>query len=66
VPIFALAHEHHPDPEMRSYEKPISAELREKLIVGMAAGVMTIYRYFKEQRSAAMPTVGDSIRARTR
>jgi uncharacterized protein len=60
VPIFALAHEHHPDPEMRSYEKPISAELREKLIVGMAAGVMKIYRYFKEQRSVAMPTVGDS------
>jgi len=60
VPIFALAHEHHPDPEMRSYEKPISAELREKLIVGMAAGMMKIYRYFKEQRSVAMPTVGDS------
>jgi yecA family protein len=26
VPIFALAYEHDPDPEMRSYEKPISVE----------------------------------------
>ena len=42
VPIFALAHEHDPDPEMRSYEEPVSAELREKLIVGMAAGAMKI------------------------
>ena len=26
VPILALAHEHDPDPAMRSYEQPISAE----------------------------------------
>jgi uncharacterized protein len=50
VPIFALAHEHDPDPELRSYDKPISAELREKLIVGVAAGVMQIYRYFETRR----------------
>ena len=49
VPIFALAHEHDPDPETRSYKEPVSAELREKLIVGIAAGVMRIYRYFKER-----------------
>jgi uncharacterized protein len=60
VPIFALAHEQDPDPELRSYNEPISAELREKLIVGMAAGVMTIYRYFEEQRVMAAHTVGDS------
>ena len=29
VPIFALAHEHDPDPEMRPYERAISAEERE-------------------------------------
>ena len=57
VPIFALAHEHDPDPEMRSYEEPVSAELREKLIVGMAAGAMKIYRYFKERRLMATRTV---------
>jgi hypothetical protein len=31
VPVFALAYEHDPDPEMRSYDKPASPELREKL-----------------------------------
>jgi uncharacterized protein len=35
----ALAHEHDPDPEMRPYKEPITAEAREKLIVGAAAGV---------------------------
>jgi uncharacterized protein len=50
VPIFALATEHSPDPEMRPYKEPVSAELREKLIVGAAAGVTGIYRYFETQR----------------
>ena len=50
VPIFALAHEHHPDPEMRPYKEPISAEQREKLIIGAAAGVMAIYDYFEAER----------------
>jgi uncharacterized protein len=50
VPIFALAHEHDPDPDLRSYDKPISPELREKLIIGVAAGVMQIYRYFEKRR----------------
>jgi uncharacterized protein len=50
VPILALAHEHDPDPELRSYTKPVDAEMREKLIVGAAAGVMRIYRYFQAQR----------------
>src|SRR6266849_1267377 len=36
VPILALAHEHDPHPAMRPYKEPISAELREKLIVGTA------------------------------
>jgi uncharacterized protein len=50
VPIFALAHEHDPDPEMRPYKEPISADAREKLIVGAAAGVTGIYRHFETQR----------------
>jgi uncharacterized protein len=50
VPIFALAHEHSPDPAMRPYKEPASAERREKLIVGAAAGVTGIYRYFEAQR----------------
>lgn len=50
VPILALAHEQDPDPEMRPYTAPVDAELRDKLIVGAAAGVMRIYRYFEAQR----------------
>ncbi len=52
VPILALAHEHDPDPEMRPYKEPISAEQREKLIIGAAAGVMNIYRYFQSYDEA--------------
>jgi uncharacterized protein len=47
VPIFALAHEHDPDPEMRPYKEPMSEERREQLIIGAAAGVMNIYKYFR-------------------
>ena len=50
VPILALAHENDTDPDTRSYKEPISAEQREKLIVGAAAGVTGIYRYFEAQR----------------
>ena len=50
VPIFALAHEHDPDPKMRPYQERVSAELREKLIAGIIAGVVKIYRYFQEQK----------------
>jgi uncharacterized protein len=50
IPILALAHEHDPDPTMRPYSEPITPELREKLIVGAAAGVSGIYRYFEAQR----------------
>ena len=51
IPIFALAHEHNPDPEMRPYNEPISAEMREKLIVGAAAAVAKIYAYFEAERT---------------
>ena len=50
VPILALAHEHDPDPKMRPYAEPIDAERREQLIVGVAAGVTAIYRYFEPHR----------------
>jgi uncharacterized protein len=53
VPILALAHEHHPDPEMRPYKEPMSAERREQLIVGIAASVPAIYRYFASHRRLA-------------
>ena len=50
VPIFALAHENHSDPEMRLYKEPIDAEQREKLIIGAAAGVMNVFTYFEAER----------------
>jgi uncharacterized protein len=61
IPILALAHEHHPDPEMRPYREPISAEMRERLIASAAAGVMAIYHYFE-----AEPLLGARARAATR
>jgi uncharacterized protein len=61
VPILALAHEHDSDPEMRPYKEPVSAEMREKLIVGVgaAAGVNGIYRYFKSQGLREEHPLGD-------
>jgi uncharacterized protein len=50
IPIMALAYEHHPDPEMRPYKEPMSIERREQLIVGVAASVPAIYRYFAGDR----------------
>jgi hypothetical protein len=50
IPILALAHEHHPDPEMRPYKGPMSTGMRERLIAGAAAGVMAIFRYFESNR----------------
>jgi uncharacterized protein len=60
VPIFALAHEHDPDPEMRPHKEPIPAELRERLVVGAAAGVMQIYRYFRAGSAASELSLRDS------
>jgi uncharacterized protein len=59
VPILALAHEHHPDPEMRPYKEPMSAERREQLIGGMAASVPAIYRYFASHRRSAARAGGE-------
>ena len=50
VPIFALANEHNPDPELRPYKEPVGEELREKLIAGISAGAMLIYKYFYDDR----------------
>jgi uncharacterized protein len=50
VPIFALAHEHDRDPQLRPYKEEMNAERREQLIVGVAASVPAIYRYFGADR----------------
>jgi len=53
IPIFALAHEHDPDPRIRPYAEPMSAEQRENLISGCIAGLVQIHRYFLARRSRA-------------
>ena len=62
--IFALANEHNPDPEMRPYKDPITANNRETLIAAAAAGTMQIYRYFKAQRTLSNDphTIPDFLR----
>jgi uncharacterized protein len=54
IPMMMLYHEHDEDPEMRP--KPISPEKREEVIVHMAAGLVSAYRYFREHRQAPMGT----------
>jgi uncharacterized protein len=60
VPIFTLAHEFNPDPKMRPYKKPISAELREKLITYATAGLVQIFRYFESERLLPTLSMSDS------
>jgi uncharacterized protein len=50
VPILALANEFNPDPAMRPYKKPITRELRERLIIHAAAAVVQIFHYFEAPR----------------
>jgi uncharacterized protein len=50
IPILALVHEDDPDPEMRSYQEPVTEELREKLFTGVSAMVTRIYHYFAPHR----------------
>jgi uncharacterized protein len=52
IPIFALAHELDPDPELRPYKEPVSQQLRERLLAGVSSGVTLIYDYFAPQRQA--------------
>lgn len=50
IPILALHHEHDPNPELRSYAEPVSTERREKLLAGLSASVMEIYRLLAPAR----------------
>lgn len=50
VPIFALAHEQNPDPEMRPYQEAIDEDQREHLLAGLAVGTKQVYEYFEPHR----------------
>lgn len=47
IPVLMLYHEHDPDPATRT--NPISPKQREELIVGLAAGLVRAYHYFRER-----------------
>jgi len=48
VPMMMLAHEHHPDPELRPQE--INADAREELLESMFANLADLYAYFNKRR----------------
>jgi uncharacterized protein len=54
APVLMLYHEHDPDPEMRP--EPIGAEQGETVIAHMAAGLITAYRYFRQQGRSDLGT----------
>jgi len=54
VPLFALAYEHADDPSLRPFDKPITEEQRQDLIVAMIAGVNRLYRDFVERRKLSL------------
>lgn len=66
VPIWALAYEHDPDPNMRPFNEPITEKKREELILGAAAGVLRMYHYFLDQRDAFTPKLNMTSRHTTK
>jgi len=50
IPIWALAYENHPDPEMRPYTEPMSSERREHLLAGIMASAIQLHSHFHERR----------------
>jgi uncharacterized protein len=53
LPIMYLAHEHDPNPELRS--PPITTSAREQLLQHVIAGMVKIYQYFESRRHLAEP-----------
>ena len=51
IPVLSFHHEHDENPEM--WPGPIGLERREQIIVGMAAGIVGAYRYFRLHRQRA-------------
>lgn len=49
-PILMLASEHHPDPEMRPFDKPLPNKARRELIAFATVGIKKIYDEFGEER----------------
>jgi uncharacterized protein len=50
--ILALAHENHPDPDLRPLDKPMTNDVRRDFIAGAVLGIKEIYEAFSEQIKA--------------
>lgn len=61
VPMMALAHENHPDPELR-FESP-APEKREQLLQLLTAGILQMYRYFAPMRAQAAQPAQTFVRS---
>ncbi|MGE4262842.1 MAG: UPF0149 family protein [Desulfovibrio sp.] len=53
VPIFALVHEHDPDPDLRP--EPISEEQRNSMLASISALLPSVYKYFEAERRGGVP-----------
>lgn len=61
LPIFALKHEHDPDPKLRPFKKPTTDQQREDLIAALCAAVARIYDHFRAARKQAAVAARDGM-----
>lgn len=47
-----LAHENHPDPELRPFNKPLTNDLRQQLVATAVIGIKEIYDIFSSEQEA--------------
>lgn len=50
LPMMALAHEHDPDAEMRTWKTSPNAELREKVLMGLSVATQKLHDFFLARR----------------
>jgi len=56
LPVLALAHEHDPDPEMRSWKTPPGPEVRKTVIAELSVSVRRLYEYFRTHGARKAPS----------
>jgi len=54
LPVLALAHEHDPDPEMRSWKTPPGQEVRKAVIAELSVSVRRLYDFFLSRRTTGV------------
>lgn len=52
--VLALAHEHDPDPTMRTWETPPDPELRKRVLDGLAVSAQSLYNFFRSGATGRM------------